>query len=339
LPTYRYPVALFAVYLFFFSTPNAFSQNREEPFNIPAPDQRISASLYNKISFIEARADTLNMGFVQLGFFNTKADIIFKRRFPEQLSSLMQGLCDSTAHDETIYFQLRKFFIAEQTKSLSESGTFRFRAALYRKRNDRFIKISEADTILLVKAADVTKSLLQHAGTEIVDFIQQNLRNPGKAPESYSIAELENPDSVEKTRILLYTTTQYTDGLYLSYNSFSAQIPDKSIVVEEKANKIKNVKVTDSTGKTIKIKSRETYAIVYKGQPYAATSYDFYKLSKEHDDFFFTGKVRADADPMAGALFGLMGALLSTTNYYTFLMKIDHHTGHFIRIRYIPDPG
>jgi len=34
-----------------------------------------------------------------------------------------------------------------------------------------------------------------------------------------------------------------------------------------------------------------------------------------------------------------MGALLSTTNYYTILMKIDHHTGHFIRIRYIPDPG
>jgi hypothetical protein len=110
------------------------------------------------------------------------------------------------------------------------------------------------------------------------------------------------------------------------------------MIVEEKNNKIRTVKLTDSAGKLIKLKSRDLYAIVYKGQPYAATSYDFYPLTKEKGDFYFTGKVKAGADPIAGAMFGLMGSLLSSTNYYTFEIKIDHVSGGFMRIRYVPDP-
>jgi hypothetical protein len=126
--------------------------------------------------------------------------------------------------------------------------------------------------------------------------------------------------------------------LYLNYKSFAAQIPDQKIYVEEKNDKIKNVKITDSTGKLVKVKSRDVYGLVYKGQPYAATSYDFYLLNKGKEDFYFTGKVKAGTDLMAGYLFGIMGSLLSSTNYYTFVMKIDYLSGRFIRIRYIPDP-
>jgi hypothetical protein len=186
---------------------------------------------------------------------------------------------------------------------------------------------------------DVTKSLIQHAGTEIIQFVQQNLLHDGVVSASYAFTEIENPDSVEKSRIKLYTTTQYVDGLYRSYKAFADQIPDQAMTVEEKNSKIKSVKTTDSTGRLIKVKSRDMYAMVYKGQLYAATSYDFYPLTKDKGDFYFTGKLKAGADPMAGAMFGLMGSLLSSSNYYTFEMKIDHISGGFIRIRYIPDPG
>jgi hypothetical protein len=147
-----------------------------------------------------------------------------------------------------------------------------------------------------------------------------------------------NPDSFEKSMIKLYTTTQFVDGLYRSFKAFAAQIPDQAMTVEEKNNEIKNVKVSDSTGKLIKVKSKDVYAMVYKGQLYVATSYSFYPLTKEKEDFYFTGKVKAGVDAMAGAMFGLMGSLLSSSSYYTFEMKIDHISGGFIRIRYIPNP-
>jgi hypothetical protein len=334
----KYPASLSVLSIFVFISLSAFSQNRKEPFNIPAAEQKVSNSLYNEISFIDARADTANMGFVQLGMFNARADIIFKKPFRDQLSTLIREISDVTAQKNTLYFQLRKFSFSEQTNTFSERGYFRFRAGLFRKLDDRFIKINDVDTTILIKASDVTKSLIQHAGTEIIDFVQQNLQNDGIALTSFSLAQIENPDSVEKTNIKLYTTTQYTDGLYLSYKSFSSQIPDGPMIVEEKNNKIKSVKTTDSTGKMIKVKSRDVYAMVYKGQLYAATSYDFFPLTKDKEDFYFTGKVKAGVDPMAGLMFGLMGSLLSSTSYYTFEMKIDHISGDFIRIRYIPDP-
>ncbi|HLA60314.1 MAG TPA: hypothetical protein VK622_16185, partial [Puia sp.] len=296
---------------------------------------------YNEIHFIDARADTVKMGFVQVGMMNTQADIVFKEPIRDQLSTLIEELTDASAQKNTLYFQLRKFSFSEQTGTSSEMGVFRFRAGLYRKLNDQFIKLNYVDTVILMKAGafgDVTKSLMQHAGTEIIQFVQVSLRQEGAISDAYSLTEIENPDSVEKSKIKLYTTTQYTDGLYRSYKAFAAQIPDQTmIVVEEKNNKIRSVKIADSSGKIILVKAREAYAIVYKGQPYVATSYDFYPLSRKKEDFYFTGKIKTGVDPVAGVMFGVMGSLLSNS-YYTFEMKIDHISGGFIRIRYIPNP-
>lgn len=338
MPISKYRVSVYLHFLFILFTISAFSQNRKEPFNITPTGQKVAGSLYNKIVLVDVRPDTVNMGFVQLGLLNAHADIVFKKPLQEQLSNLIGELSDSSSRTDTLFFQLRKFFFSEQTKSFSETGTFIFRATLYRWQNDHYLKINEVDTVMLIQAADVTKSLEQHAVREIVDFIQQNLLNKGVDPFTYSKTELSNPDSLEKAGILLYTTNKYTDGLYLTYKSFSEQLPDKAILVEEKNNKIKTVKIEDSSGKMIRIRSRDSYAIVYQGKPYAATSYDFYPLTKEKQDFYFTGKVKAGTDPMAAYVFGLMGSLLSSTNYSTYEMKIDHLTGRFIRIRYIPDP-
>ena len=341
LRTSKCPVVFSLLFLLIFFSFPTFSQNRKEPFNIPATDQKVSGSHYNEIRLIDARADTIKMGFVQVGMMNTQAEIVFKKPFRDQLSTLMGELTDATAQKNALYLQLRKFSFSEQTGSFSEIGTFRFRAGLYRKIDEQFVKLNYLDTVILVKAGavgDVTKPLMQHAGTEIIDFVQQNLLHDGAVSDSYTLTEILNPDSVEKSKIRLYTTTQYTDGLYRSYKAFAAQIPDQGMTVEEKNNEIKSIRVTDSAGKQIKVKSKDVYAMVYKGRLYAATSYDFYLLTKNKGDFYFTGKVKAGADAMAGAMFGLMGSLLSSSSYYTFEMKIDHISGGFIRIRYIPNP-
>ncbi len=326
-------VLLFALFI----SHLAYAQNRKQAFNIATTDLKVPGSLYNNIRFIDARADTVHMGFVQLGLLNSRADIVFKKPFHEQLTVLIRELSDSTAQKDTLYFQLRNFSFSELSSTFSEKGMFRFRADLYHKHYDRFFKIGEVDTVVLVKAGDVTKTLLQHAGTGIIEFVRQNLRGKSEDSVSYTMAEIENPDSVEKSKIRLYTTSHYTDGIYLSYKSFAAQIPDEGMVVEEKKNKIRSVKVSDSTGAMVKIKSKNVYGMVYKGQPYVATSYDFYPLTKDNEDFYFIGKIKMGADPMAGFLFGALGTLLSSTNYYTFEMKMDYHTGEFIHIRYIPD--
>lgn len=80
-----------------------------------------------------------------------------------------------------------------------------------------------------------------------------------------------NIDSIEKQKIKLYTVSAYTEGMYLTYQSFKNQQPNNQITAEIKNGSISKVKTVDSTGRSIKVKPGNVYAIVYQGQPFVAT--------------------------------------------------------------------
>src|SRR5690606_29304742 len=116
--------------------------------------------------------------------------------------------------------------------------------------------------------------------------------------------------------------------------------PDASFTVKLKNGKLSNVRTTDSTGKDIKIKSDDIYALVHDGQPYIATEYGFYPLQKDSNNFTFIGKAKVTANTgsviAAGVFFGVIGSLIAANAHSDFEMKIDHRTGGFIRMREIP---
>jgi hypothetical protein len=264
--------------------------------------------------------------------------VVPKIPFSLQLTNVISSLIDSTAQEGELLFQLRQLSFAEITGAMSEKGYCYLKAAIYSKTNDQYQKLGSIDTVILVKAMDVTKALFRRGSKTITDFIANNLIKKADEPDYYSSSDIVNLDSLEKRKIIVYNTSAYSDGLYETYKSFMNQVPDKQITVEMKSEKM-SVKAPDQNGKPEKIKAKDIYAIVYKGQPYIATEYGYYPLQKTGDDFFFTGKAKVTANTgdviVAGVFFGLIGSLIASDAEATFEMKIDHLNGGFIRLREI----
>jgi hypothetical protein len=319
--------------------PGLFSQTRSEDFEINLPEQKVQNSLYKTLKYIDSRYDTTYMGIVQLGAFNRKAKVIPKIPFSTQLTNVINAMADSTAKDGELLLQLRQFNFAEITGAVSEKGYCYIRASLYSNKNGSYQKISSIDTVILVKSMDVTRAMLRNGSKTITDFIATNLLQETTDSNYYSYDNIVHIDSIEKRKIIVYNTPAYTDGLYATFNSFLNQTPDKPIIVEMKGEKISSVKTPDENGKKVNIKARDIYSIVYKGQPFIATTYGYYPLQKLNDDFFFTGKAKVTANTgdvvVASLFFGIIGGLIASDAEATFEMKIDHINGGFIRLREI----
>ncbi len=318
----------------------AFSQKAKEDFKLSIPEQKVPGSLYNKIKFIDSRYDTSNFGIVQLGAFNRKARVIPEKHLSLQLSDVLAALIDSSAKDGELLLYVTQFNFAEVTGAMSEKGYCYVRAILYSLDGDRYKKLSGIDTVVLIKAMDVTRALFRHGSKLVTGLISQNLlQSPGNT-ESYSYNEVLRMDSIEKSKLKLYNATEYTDGIYTSYETFRDQLPDKQATVEMKNGGISSVKTAGESGKMEKIKSKNMYAVVYQGAPFIATEFGYYPLYKRNDDFYFTGRAKTAAstgDVVAASLFfGVIGGLIASgTADATFEMKIDHVNGGFIRLREI----
>jgi hypothetical protein len=283
------------------------------------------------------------MGIVQLGAFNTKARVISRRSLPDQLTDVIHALIDSSAGNGELLFQLRQLSFAEVTAAMSEKGYFHLRAVLYERKDTRYAKIRAIDTVVLIKAMDVTKGLFRKGSQTLNDFIAGNLTAAPADSVVLSYEDVVQIDSVEKSNLAVYNVHEYTDGLYKTFASFSRQVPDTKEMETsfDKEAKLSWVKIKNGDGKPEKIKSKNVYAIIYQGKPYIATDFGYYLLEKIENDFYFTGKAKVAASQtdvlMASMFFGIIGGLLaSSPGDALFEMKIDQVSGGFIRLKEIP---
>lgn len=310
-------------------------------FNIPPVAGKIKNSLYNSLKIIDGRPDTSSMGIVQLGAFNRKARVVPDTSLTIQIKALFGNLIDENAGNDNMLLLIRQFSFAEITGSFSEKGYCYLRAGLYAAHNEKYQKISVIDTVICLKSSlDVTGMILKAGGEAISNFIAGNLIRTASGLD-YTYNDILNIDSYEKSTLKLFNTTTYADGLYLTYQSFRDQLPDKQIVVEDKNDiNVGTIKAPDSTGKLKKVKSENVYAVVNNGIPYIATKSEYCPLKKVSDNLVFIGKAKVTANTAdviaASMFFGLAGGLLANNAESVFEMKIDHINGGFIRLREIP---
>lgn len=165
---------------------------------------------------------------------------------------------------------------------------------------------------------DVTRRLFKEGNGMLTKFIADHMISTESSGSPVSDRDIIQIDSVEKSKINLYTTPKYTDGLYVNYASFKAQTPDYiDVSYSFKDDFITQAEVKDSHGLDVELK--ESYALVYKGKPYILTDYGIYPLRREGDTFCFIGI--------------LMARDFSNTGY--FEVKLDHLNGVFISYRQI----
>jgi hypothetical protein len=324
-----------------FSTTAMFAQDPSRFFDISPATTRIQHSLYQTIGFVDSREDTSLIGLVQVGVLKNR-DAILRLRSPvlPQLVKLVESLTDTTAAGGELLFQLRDFGFVQTY------GTryCRLAADLYARNGAQYTRISSMDTMMIIPGGDVSKIIQKEDNKIIADFVARGLLQQPTDSASYDLAGITNIDSIEKRRIPVYNTTSYVDGIYMNYTSFGNQLPDRQGMIDaRKDGSISSVRMLDPNGNKVKLKPKNVYAIVNKGQVFIATEYGYYPMQRYNDQLIFTGDIRdvASNGDVAGGQFalGLIGAAIARSgNQNTYDMRIDHRNGRFIRLRYIPKP-
>lgn len=315
------------------------AQNFTKRFDIALPSSKVPNSLYKTVKLVDVRPEPENLGFVQTGAFNRKARLIAETPLAEQLSFAMDALTDKTAQGGELFLLLRQFSFAEAITGMNERGYCRFRAVLFARKGDTFQTLAVADTIITVKAVDVTSRLLEQGSKALTEFLSANLAKVPADSEACTSTEVIHFDEIEKKRLPLYTATRYKDGLYKTFAALAYQQPDEGdfIVTVSKDKRPLAVKRINQKGKPEGVSTKELYAFVKDGEPYVATAYGYYPLLKKDGDFYFEGrtKVAANANDvmMASLFFGVIGGVLASTSSSEVVeMKIDHLTGRFEKV-------
>lgn len=314
----------------------AHAQKRVRDFSLIPPTVTLQTSLYHHIDVIDSREFKGNLGVIQVGALNAKAQVIPEIPLEKQLQQQLGLLAPGSTGDGTLVLLIKKFAVAELTGMMSESGFFDFRAELFVKdQSNSYQKLAAIDTSHVNKGMDVTKGLLRHASQIVTDFLKDNLNKLPSDTMRYSIAQINDFENIEKAKTPLYRDEVLKDGMYSDYTHFKNQIPDGEATVKNQ-DMAKGFYATDANGKLKRIKAKSCYAVVVNGLAYISSENNFYPLFMDGHDFFFQGPVRVTASAtnvvMATMLLGVFGAALASNATENYLNKIDFYDGSFIKI-------
>lgn len=323
------PVLLFTLQLF-----SAHAQDLTVPFGFQPPKYTPHKSLYSHIDFLDSRVDKF-IGPIAAGALrNRDGFLVMKLPVQPELNAILRELTDSAAGEGEMLFQLRRFKYVE---AYSTQYCF-FCATLYAKTAGRYQKLMTLDTTFILANDKTKKPLMKMTSAVVADFLTEALVLQPADHTSYGPEEIARIDSIEKIRLRLYTDTNLVDGLYTSYTSFGLQRPDLQCIVKtNRKMDIDQVDIIDADGEKKKQRPRDVYAVVYKGVPFMATEYGYYRLQRIDNDLYFTGDVRiaASMSDLASAQFGLglLGRYIASKGLRTtYRLQLDHISGDFIHL-------
>jgi len=338
-------VKILFLFHFFFSG-NLFSQVTVD-FTLTEPNYHLSYLPYKLIKITDQRDDTTNMGFLYGTIFKRLAYVRPNIDLKDQLQSILTYIADSTGNEDLL-LQIRKMKFIQRSNAYEDCGLFFFRANLYSKDQNSYIKISSIDTLVIVENSDETTSLTKKASDIISNFIFNDQTHVSFKHKHCSYTEIIKIDSIEKSQSKAYCVGDYTNGVYTSFASFKKQIPDfKASKLKFRSTKLKKVYKTTGKNKQARIDDRNIFAVVEKGKMYISSEYGYYTLYKFNGDFYFIGKGSTNRDiedvlPNLGGLFFypinpviITFITLTTSPKAYFEIKIDHVDGRFMRCKEI----
>jgi hypothetical protein len=306
--------------------PGAFwsvrAQDIVHSFELSKPIFQVKNSLYNRIEFIDARSWKKSIGTIQFGLSpRDEEKIVFKTPIEPQLAALLQVLTDETAKQGTLVFQLRRFRFIE-TSGLRHCF---LKASLYARNGEQYVPISHLNTMIPLSSG-IWKTLQSSANTLILNFVSKALLQPAGDSPGYSLHDVQQIDSVEKSSVPLYTTTHFTEGIYRSAEHFLRQEPDwtRMEARTRKDGSIIQLSAIYPDGTKNVVGTKDIYAIVYRGVPLIATEYGYFPLERVGEDFYSVCNLQVKS---TGAVFGSAGI-----KYHCQVM-VDQGTGELVIIR------
>jgi hypothetical protein len=334
-------ISTFCISVFFFLAPvkNCSAQKATEPFKFENKLAAEQSNYFSDFNLIDVRDDTASIGIVQRGVLNKKVNLVCDPQLNGQLKTIFKQLTkDNNANTELILL-LQNLNFSEATYANKEIGVLQIRGVFFAKKNNKYSKLLEIDTIQIVQGMDVTKQLLKRGNSFFIELFNAALNT---FPQNYDLDNLTyliNYDSLQKINLPLYTVKDYKTGAYATYQELINQTPSDTTVKIEfyKSGHWKSIQLKNKNGKYEEVVLKDWYAYVFENKIFLSTSiHEVYPVKKKGNDFCFKGKVWTPASAAQtitmGMAFGILGVLAASAgNTETTELKIDYKTGAFIR--------
>ena len=234
---------------------------------------------------------------------------------------------------------LQHLNFSEATYAAKEIGILQIRGVFFAKKDNKYSKLLEIDTLKILQGIDVTRQLIKKGSSFLIELFDSALNI---LPQNFNLDDLTylvNYDSLQKANLPLYTVKKYKTGAYATYEELANQTPSDTTVKIEfyKTGHWKSVQVKNKKGKYEEAVLKDWYAYVFENKIFLSTSiHEVYPVEKKRNDFYFKGKIWTPATTAQsismGVAFGLLGVLAASAgNTETTELKIDYKTGAFIR--------
>jgi len=255
-----------------------YAKDDGKSFRLVIPETtKVSNSLYNNIEFLDSRN-------------NYEYDLlrIDPASFLSQLNTLLQALTNETAHDATLFIQLRDLSLEKESKNEGEYAHLRI--TLYERINSDYLMIGTTDEkIPLPKPKEYMETISQ----AITDIISSNLLQAYTDPKPFTLENVHHIAFFEKENLKVYNTNSFANGIYLTFLDFINQVPDeRKITTKFKKGELKEIKIINpENNKERKLDAAYIFAVVIDGQPYISVDNKYIPMYKVDDDFYFEDEI------------------------------------------------
>lgn len=298
------------------------------------------SSYFSYFSIIDARDDTASIGIVQRGVLNKKVALVCDPPLNEQLKYICKQLTSENNSNTELILLLQNLNFSEATYGTRELGIIQVRGVFFAKRDSRYSKLFDIDTLHIIQSIDATKLLLKKGNSFLVELLNTALNTSPKNFDLDNVTYLVNYDSIQKATLPLYAAKNYKTGAYATYKQLADQTPsDTTLKIEfYKSGHWKSVQLKNKAGKYEEVVLKDWYAYVFDNKIFLSSpNHEVYPVEKKRNDFYFKGRIWTTAtttQSMAmGMAFGLLGTLAASGGTMSDItdLKIDYKTGAFMR--------
>lgn len=333
------PVFCTSLFFLFAGGTTSLAQKNTETFKFDTSVTTKPSNYFNGFNLIDVRDDTASIGIIQKGMLNKKTTLVCEPPLSDQLKTMFQQLTTVNNSNTELILLLQQLNFSEATYASKEIGILQIRGVFFAKKDNKYSKLLEIDTLKFVQGLDVTRQLIKKGSSFLIDLFDSALNILPHDFNLDDVTSLVNYDSIQKATIPLYAAKNYKTGAYATYKELADQTPsDTTLKIEfYKSGHWKSVQLKNKTGKYEEVALKDWYAYVFENKIFLSTSiHEVYPVKKKGNDFYFKGKIWTPATTAQsismGVAFGLLGVLAASAgNTETTQLKIDYKTGAFIR--------
>lgn len=315
---------------------------------VPNVDSSISIThcSYKKITVLDMRVDKSNVGYLRVGAFNAKENLITQDSLTNMIGKMAAFYSNQNIPSDQLdlLIIIRDFRIEDRPVATSsqEMGTFYGRINFYLGQGGSYDAVSEIDELLeAVSGWDITKKVQQLA----TNYTMLWLRQAAEKKSFRKIAATTEDEIIygivhEHDNYPIYSQQQ-KKGIYYTYEEFINNTPGDSLFVNESyknSGQLIVVFFTHIEGKKRgkNLDKIECYALFDGEKWYKKTSHGMQMMRYEYNDFYFPelGIGKQMTNPGLGVMFGIAGALIESAinsqnaGKVVYRMRLDPLTGN-----------